>query len=58
MNDFDRKTMYKRSFERLRINWIGMELSPPLLLGLQEHRDQENECKEWANIEKNEGFHP
>lgn len=42
----------------LKVNWIGLNLIPPLLLGLQERRDQEEEQREWETIEENAGFYP
>lgn len=30
--------MYKKSMQRLKVNWIGLKLSPPLLLGMIEGR--------------------
>ena len=38
-----RKPMYKRSMQRLKVNWIGLKLSPPLLLGMLEGRREEEE---------------
>ena len=35
--------MYKRSMQRLKVNWIGLKLSPPLLLGMLEGRREEEE---------------
>ena len=36
-----RVPMYKRSMQRLKVNWIGLKLSPPLLLGMLEGRREE-----------------
>ena len=44
--------------QRLKFNWIGLNLSPPLLLGLQEGVNEAEERKEWTEIEKNAGFYP
>ena len=38
-----RVPMYKRSMQRLNVNWIGLKLSPPLLLGMLEGRREEEE---------------
>ena len=38
-----RVPMYKRSMQRLNVNWIGFKLSPPLLLGMLEGRREEEE---------------
>lgn len=54
----ERTPMYRRIMQRLKINWIGLKLSPPLLLGLQEGREEEEERKQWANIEKDVNFYP
>ena len=32
---------YKRSMQRLKVNWIGLKLSPPLLLGMLEGKREE-----------------
>jgi len=39
--------MYKRSMQRLKVNWIGLQLSPPLLLGMLEGRREEEEKEQW-----------
>ena len=44
--------MYKQSIERLKVNWIGLKLSPPLLLGMLEGRKEEEEIKKWEEVEK------
>ena len=36
-------SIYKHSMERLKVNWIGLKLSPPLLLGMLEGRREEKE---------------
>jgi len=38
-----RVPMYKHSMQRLQVNWIGLKLSPPLLLGMLESRTKEEE---------------
>jgi len=38
-----RVPLYKRSMQNLKVNWIGLKLSPPLLLGLLEGRKEEEE---------------
>jgi len=35
--------IYKQSMQRLKVNWIGLKLSPPLLLGMLEGRKEEEE---------------
>jgi len=42
----------------MKIRWIGLKLSPPLLLGLQEGGDEAGEQGEWTKIERNVGFYP
>ena len=37
--------MYKQSMQRLKVNWIGLRLNPPLLLGMLEGRREEEERK-------------
>ena len=43
--------MYKHSMQRLKVNWIGLKLSPPLLLGMLEGRRKEEEKEQWKDIE-------
>ena len=40
-----------------KIKWIGLKLSPPLLLGIQEEGNQVEEQKVWTKIETNAGFY-
>jgi len=35
--------MYEKSMQRLKVNWIGLKLSPPLFLGMLEGRKEEYE---------------
>lgn len=44
--------------QRLKTNWIGLKLSPPLLLGMLEGRKEEEERKQWEEIEKHARFYP
>lgn len=37
----NKKHMYKKPIQRLKVNWIGLRLSPPLLLGMLEGRKEE-----------------
>jgi len=41
----ERIPVYKNAPQRLKINWIGLKLSPPLLLGMLEGRNEEEERK-------------
>lgn len=49
--------MYKRSMQRLKVNWIGLKLSPPLLLGMLEGRREEEEQEQWEEIARKVGFY-
>ena len=37
--------MYKQALQRLKVNWIGLRVSPQLLLGMLEGRKEEEERK-------------
>ena len=41
-----------------KIQWLGLKLSPPLLLGLNDERDTDAQDREWENAEKSNGFYP
>ena len=49
--------MYKQSMQRLKVNWIGLKLSPPLLLGMLEGRKEEEEKRQWEEVENEAGFY-
>ena len=49
--------MYNQSMQRLKVNWIGLKLSPPLLLGMLEGRKEEEEKRQWEEVEKKVGFY-
>ena len=49
--------MYKQSMQRLKVNWIGLKLSPPLLLGMLEGRKEEEEKRQWEEEERKAGFY-
>lgn len=49
--------MYKKSMQRLKVNWIGLKLSPLLLLGMLEGRKEEEEKRQWEEIEKKAGYY-
>ena len=49
--------MYKHSMQSLQVNWIGLKLSPPLLLGMLEGRTEEEERKQWEEVERKAEFH-
>jgi len=52
-----RVPMYKRSMQRLKVNWIGLKLSPPLILGMLEGRREEEEKEQWKDIDRKVGFY-
>ena len=43
--------------QNLQASWIGLKLSPPLLLGLLEGGSEEEEHKKWEEVERKAGFH-
>ena len=49
--------MYKRSMQRLKVNWIGLKLSSPLILGMLEGRTEEEKEKQWKDIDRKVGFY-
>jgi len=49
--------IYKKSMQRLKVNWIGQKLSPPLLLGMLEGRKEEEEKRQWEEVESKVGFY-
>ena len=49
--------MYKNSMQRLKVNWIGLKLSPPLILGNLEGRREEEEKEYWKYIDRKVGFY-
>ena len=49
--------MYKKSMKRLKVNWIGLKLSPPLLLGMLEGRKEEEEQRQWEEVERKPEFY-
>ena len=52
-----RVPLYKKSMQNLQASWIGLKLSPPLLLGLLEGSTKEEEHKQWEEVERKAGFH-
>lgn len=58
MNALERTSLYKRIIQMLKINWIGLKLSPLMLLGIEERGDQVEEQKEWPTGGVNPGFDP
>ena len=49
--------MYKQSIQQLKVNWIGLKLSPPLLLGMLEGRKEEQEKRQQEEVERKVGFY-
>lgn len=49
--------MYKNSMKRLKVSWIGLKLSPPLLLGMLEGIREEEEKEQWKDIDRKVGFY-
>ena len=43
--------------QRLKVNYIGLKLSPPLLLGMLEGRREEQEKEQWKDINRKVGFY-
>jgi len=52
-----RVPLYKHSMQNLKANWIGLKFSPPLLLGLLEGVKEEEEQKQWEEVDRKAGFH-
>ena len=52
-----RVSLYKHSMQSLKVNWIGLKLSPPLLLGLLEGTKEEEEIQQWEEVDSKVGFH-
>ena len=43
--------------QNLKANWIGLKCSPLILLGLLEGVKEEEEHKQWEEVERKAGFH-
>lgn len=52
-----RVPLYKQSMQNLKANWIGLKFNPPLLLALLEGVKEEEEQREWEEVDKKVGFH-
>ena len=52
-----RAPLYKNSMQNIQASWIGLKLSPPLLLGLLEGGIEEEEHKQWEEVERKAEFH-
>lgn len=51
-----RVPLNKHSMQILKANWIGLKFSPPLLLGLVEGVKEEEEQKQWEEVDRKIGF--
>ena len=52
-----RVPLSKQLMQNLQANWIGLKLSPPLLLGLLEGVKAEEEGRQWEEVQRKAGFH-
>lgn len=52
-----RVPLYKQSMQNLKENWISLKFSPPLLLGLLEGVKEEEEQKQWKEVDRKVDFH-
>ena len=52
-----RVPLYKKSMQNLQASWVGLKLSPPLLLRLLEGSIEIKEHKQWEEVERKARFH-
>jgi len=52
-----RVPQYKQLMQNPQANWIGLKFSPPLLLRLLEGAKEEEEGRQWEEVERKAGFH-
>ena len=52
-----RVDLYKKSMQSLQASWIGLKLSPPLLLGLTEGNTEEDDSEQWEEVNRKAWFH-
>ena len=52
-----RVPLYKQSMQNLKANLFGLKFSSPLLLGLLEGVREEEEQRQWEEVDKKVGFH-
>ena len=50
--------LYKRAMQARNIQWLGLKLSPNLMLGLSDEKDQDEENRGWEEEYLNDGFYP
>jgi hypothetical protein len=50
--------MYREVLRKMKLNWIGHNLAPPLLLTFhsEEVIDEEKERRDWEHVEKVVGY--
>jgi len=51
-----RVPQYKQLIQNLQANWIGLKFIPPLLLGFLEGVKEEEEGRQWEEVERKVGF--
>ena len=54
----ERTPLYKRAMQTMNIKWLGLKISPTLLVGLREGKDKNEEDKEWEEPKNNAWFYP
>ena len=54
----ERAPLYKRAMQAKKIQWLGLKLNSPLLLGMNDEKDIDAQDREWENVENNNGFYP
>ena len=54
----ERAPLYKRAMQAKKILWLGLTLSPLLLLGLNDEKDTDAQDREWESEKNNNGFYP
>lgn len=52
-----RVPLYKHSMQSLKVHWIDLKLSPPLILGLLEGIEEEEEKEQREKLDAKVGFH-
>ena len=54
----ERAPLYKRAMQAKKIQWLELNLNPPLLLGLDDEKDTDAQDREWEKTENNNDFYP
>jgi len=52
-----RVALYKKSMQSLQASWIGLKLSPPLLLGMTKGRTEKDDSEQREEVNRKAGFH-